>query len=923
MRFLLAVLITLIFLSACVENGERAGVKAVFHKIQPRQPVTSQPVVRAPLYEVSSELSFAKPVVRIEEKKKKNNKIVQVPGLSNAGRPGEPLLPVKNLRFVVPAGKVFDHIEVVPGEPVELGSGFDVVFGEEEFNHFVEAKPSVKNTNIYMSNNPFPKEFYKVHPSGVWRGYEIIPISVFPVRYYPLSGKLVYYPNLKVNVKFRDAPGKKLPRTFRGLDRDKKLVEKFVENKNDVKAYTDFARITGHAIMAQNPSNIGYLIIASSDYSFIFNNLYVYRHLQGYDARGVVNIEDILTDPDVDDAVELRNFILNQYLSGVDYVLLAGDTDKIPYRNLWFFTENGYTYTAPSDLYFSGLDGTWDNDNDGIYGEADPSDYNGAAQAGGSAGEEADFYSEVIIGRVPVSNLNEAQNWLDKIINYESRPDTDPYLKKALIVGSDLGGLECSCADWGKELISTYIDGYDVERLYECPYEGLDYGTTDLVNALNNGVYIVNEASHGDIGGWDHFTIGDISSLTNTDYFFVYSWACNTADFSYEDSFAEKMVTDINGPFAYIGNTALGWYSSGVVGSTSWRFDEAFFKAIFSDRNFTLGSAFVSSKENHINPYWHARMRWVWFGLNLLGDPLTTIRDPTSCGDGICHGFSGENSQNCPNDCANCSELYGLCNLYDYDLVLEKGEGCYVDLGSSCESLETYFDNRPEPWAAQWGSSNGGWHSTVNEGAFFGGGSPFVMKPVVDTKNGATGNAVMCNVKFMQYDNGNVGQASLLCGGGNPLVMKGNPPCDLDCDQDLYCNNACEADPYCSVDPDCTFQQNSKCCAYCGDGVCDVSESKYPSDPDCLNNPGVVPCYCAADCGSFPPDFCQDSDDSNPTNRGCVGTLNNTNNTIVFDECLNSDILIEKTCSGNASSSFQYNCTQYAYNYCSAGRCRT
>jgi len=73
-------------------------------------------------------------------------------------------------------------------------------------------------------------------------------------------------------------------------------------------------------------------------------------------------------------------------------------------------------------------------DNDTIFAEAV---YPFLGPENGTAGEEADFFAEVYIGRAPVDTVQEAANFVAKTIAYEQNPQAD-YLKKALMIGQKL-----------------------------------------------------------------------------------------------------------------------------------------------------------------------------------------------------------------------------------------------------------------------------------------------------------------------------------------------------------------------------------------------------------------------------------------------------------------------------------------------------
>ncbi len=108
--------------------------------------------------------------------------------------------------------------------------------------------------------------------------------------------------------------------------------------------------------------------------------------------------------------MKIRNCIIDYYTNyGTSYVILGGDSDPtdedddiVPHRGLYAEGE----YDIPSDMYYSCLDGTWNDDGDNAWGEVG----------------EYDVYSEVAIGRVCVGTDAEAENALHKLYMYQNEP---------------------------------------------------------------------------------------------------------------------------------------------------------------------------------------------------------------------------------------------------------------------------------------------------------------------------------------------------------------------------------------------------------------------------------------------------------------------------------------------------------------------
>ena len=90
-----------------------------------------------------------------------------------------------------------------------------------------------------------------------------------------------------------------------------------------------------------------------------------------------------------DNADKIRDFIRDSYLHhGTRWVLLGGDPAVVPVRGVYVSTYSGTETNLPSDLYYACLDGTWNGDGDGYWGEA----------TDGGSGGDIDLTAEVYVG---------------------------------------------------------------------------------------------------------------------------------------------------------------------------------------------------------------------------------------------------------------------------------------------------------------------------------------------------------------------------------------------------------------------------------------------------------------------------------------------------------------------------------------------
>jgi PKD repeat protein len=311
----------------------------------------------------------------------------------------------------------------------------------------------------------------------------------------------------------------------------------------------------------------------------------------------------------------VRNFIRAAYQEwGVDYVLLGGDEELIPSRKVWVSCY-GYDDQLPADIYFTGLDGDWDLDMDGIYGESYES---------GSLGEEADLLSEAYVGRATVSNPQEAWNFVNKTIAYEGG-SAEEYGTDLLFVGNMLDDEPTWGGDYKDEVYDEVLadEGLDLTTLYE--REGT-FSAAAFISALNSGPHLVNHMGHGSYSSFAGMDISDAGELVNGDPFVLYTQACMVAGFDQDDCIAEEFMKGENGAVAFIGNSRYGWYSSGSTAGSSHNYDLSFFSQVFNDNVIQLGRALSLSKEEWTgSAYSDSSMRWVYMELNLLGDPETSI----------------------------------------------------------------------------------------------------------------------------------------------------------------------------------------------------------------------------------------------------------------------------------------------------------
>jgi len=535
---------------------------------------------------------------------------VTVPGCTNGGTTGQPALPARGAEILLPMGAEAVSVDVIPGEGVLLGSGFLVEPVAEPVKLTSDpgaALPPTPDQAIYSSSRPFPDNSVRKMGIHSFRGYPILHLRLMPVRYLPATGELIWYPNLKVVV--RTAQTRPLSSLFRGLPDDEAAVTARVDNPEAVASYAGAGRTAGRAYRL--------LILTTDGLASSFTAL-----KNHHDANGIPTEIHTTAQVGSTDPADVRDYIRERYLNdGIEYVLIGGDDDVIPARNLYVDGEN----TMPGDIYYACLDGTWNNDGDNRYGE--PND--------GAGGGDVDLVAEVYVGRCAAGNTTEVGRFVDKTLWYlnseHSRPD------QVILVGEYLGfgGPSEYAAETLLELIdgsSTHgysttgipSDQFTIEELFE---RDTNWNRSDLADRINTGVHLLNHLGHGSPDYAMQFDNDDVLAyLDNEDLCFVYSQTCLAGHFDDFDCWAEHMnVKSDYGAFAVVMNARYGYGAYSSTDGPSQRFNREFWDAVFAEELPQISKANQDSKEDNIYRINESCMRWCTYELNLFGDPTVTF----------------------------------------------------------------------------------------------------------------------------------------------------------------------------------------------------------------------------------------------------------------------------------------------------------
>ncbi len=316
-------------------------------------------------------------------------------------------------------------------------------------------------------------------------------------------------------------------------------------------------------------------------------------------AQGLT-VETAKIDPGLSNTT-IRNLVRNKYesLNPPDYVLIIGDT-------------SGQTSTAATIPHFVG-GGSKSATTDLPYGCMDDGD---------------DWQPELPVGRFSVTSTAELQAIVDKTIAVESGVYDDPdYVKRvAFLATSDTSAQSEETHEW---VITNYLEPADYTPIRIYANSGGD--TSDITNAVNDGVVMMVYFGHSSSSGWwtPSFDQGDIQALNNSMYGLVFGFSCNTAHFDYDECFGETWIrASHKGAAAYISASTYIYYG-GSNWESSRRLEKFFFESFFVDDIWEVGPAWRAGLYRFLDDWGSGDVTRNMFEMfTLLGDPSLELPRP-------------------------------------------------------------------------------------------------------------------------------------------------------------------------------------------------------------------------------------------------------------------------------------------------------
>jgi len=349
------------------------------------------------------------------------------------GDTGVPMLPVKTLSILLPQKGIVVSINLTYSTNVSLGNSYNVTPGGLLTN-LSEVNQPPYNESLFNSSRSYPTCLFEDFGIGYFRGYAILMCHLYPVHYINDTGEIYYYENMTLNITTNNSGS--VSRFFRGLERDEIMMKQLVDDYSMKYTYNstlppptnstivkydqqwDFVIITRQNLVNKLPSE------GIRDETWkTFWDLADYKNDYTDYKTKIVTVEEILSDPAYyntssewgdgdheiynDTQCRIRNFIKHASVAwDADYFLLGGDIgeDLIPARKLWCKRPestkvNKPDLLIPSDLYYACLNGSFNEDRDGKWGEPfdgyESGDFEDPPyRRNNGNGEEDNFYAE-------------------------------------------------------------------------------------------------------------------------------------------------------------------------------------------------------------------------------------------------------------------------------------------------------------------------------------------------------------------------------------------------------------------------------------------------------------------------------------------------------------------------------------------------
>ncbi|PNX51016.1 MAG: hypothetical protein BV456_04690, partial [Thermoplasmata archaeon M8B2D] len=582
---------------------------------------------------------------------------ILIPGCISPGREvGSPNIPVNFVNLLIPQGHIVKDIEFSANSNIYDTTSFDLennpIIPYQKpmtLNELGDPRESIDyNQDIYSSDNLFPENILENQGVAFCRGYSILTVAINPVQYIPCDGTIIYTSKIDLEIVLESTGD--INCFYRDNKNDENWVKNLVYNPEVADGYNKAGLSFGYSGGICDPSDYyDYVIITTEQNNldhwttntatpYNWTSLMNKHQIDDGLSCILVTIQDIDAESDYynstplfnDTEAHIREFCKDAYQDwNTEYILVGGDQNWIHRRLL----DYAYESNCESDLYWSNLDNTFNEDQDNDWGEE------------GDAG--FDLYSELYIGSLPCDEPQDVSNWMKKSFYYADAVFKD-YLENAAFYGGDttwscqgddfvdysaikgtdywlgpipeidgpfpdFAGFQFGFETWNENNIGQEFN-LSVKWTAEPPNPGWNGGSESqaingLKNDINNDqVTLISAIAHADSTmSLDVSYYSWESDYHNTKPFFITDMGCHCGDMdASDDGVLHSMLfhSDTELAFGCIYNTGYGWGNADSTNSSSAFQQKCFWDYMFDTLNHSgttfnwqLGKAQAWSKD--------------------------------------------------------------------------------------------------------------------------------------------------------------------------------------------------------------------------------------------------------------------------------------------------------------------------------------
>ncbi len=307
---------------------------------------------------------------------------------------------------------------------------------------------------------------------------------------------------------------------------------------------------------------------------------------------------------------QIRNYLIDAYENqGLVYALIVGDFGETTRVSGIKIGSQG-PMNSVADLYYSDLDGTWDADNDNVFGELN---------------DGLDYYSDIYIGRYSTDVVSRLAVMVNRTVAYSTTSPPGDWQTTALLAGALLwppysGAKVC-------DSIAVRIpSSWTIHKLYETA----PGHPNNQIDILNQGVSYCSPNGHGFESGINWLEHPPVTLIGGTNYTqltnatippVMHSIACLAGSIQNIASIAERlMFRGQGGAVAVMFNSNYGWGAAPNLGASEW-LELYFAQVLFVDHQYEIGVTHSISKDQFKANVCISMQNWVLEENNLLGDP--------------------------------------------------------------------------------------------------------------------------------------------------------------------------------------------------------------------------------------------------------------------------------------------------------------